>query len=58
MTNVVLKRCEIFTAATPKTTKLYGQIKPKIKSGGCQTGGFNDRYQLSPVLTQSPEPMA
>ena len=27
-----------YTLAKPKTTKLYGQISPNMKSGGCQLG--------------------
>ena len=40
------------------TKKLYGQINPKTKSGGCHDGAFKDLYQLSPVFTQKPEPIA
>jgi hypothetical protein len=39
-------------------TKLYGQIMPKIKSGGCQLGAFNDLYQLLPVVVHLAAPMA
>ena len=34
------------------------KIIPNIKSGGCQGGGLRLRYQPSPVLTQSPDPIA
>ena len=46
------------TAATARTMKLYGQMIPNTKSGGCHDGALRVRYQLSPVLTQTPEPMA
>ena len=45
------------TAATARTMKLYGQMIPNMKSGGCHDGALRVRYQLSPVLTQAPEPM-
>ena len=54
---MVLNLLATATEANPKITKLYGQIRPKIKSGGCQGGWLSERYQLSPVLTQRPEPI-
>ena len=44
-------------ADTARTMKLYGQMIPNMKSGGCHDGALSVRYQLSPVLTQAPEPM-
>ncbi len=35
---VVLNLFTTYTAAKPKITKLYGQIMPKMKSGGCKLG--------------------
>jgi hypothetical protein len=54
----VLNLFATVTAAMPRMTKLYGQIMPKIKSGGCQLGAFNDRYQELPVVVHLPAPMA
>ena len=54
----VLNLLATVTAATPKITKLYGQMIPKIKSGGCQLGAFNDRYQLLPVVVHLAAPIA
>ena len=50
-------RPAIMKAAIPRTIKLYGQIIPNIKSGGCHLGEFRLRYQSSPVFTQKPEPI-
>jgi hypothetical protein len=38
--------------------KLYGQIIPKIKSGGCHGGCTSDEYQPGELETQIPEPKA
>ncbi len=54
---VVLNLFATYTAAKPKITKLYGQIMPKIKSGGLQLGSLSERYQLSRVFTQRLEPI-
>ena len=58
MAKAVVSFLETLKPAIPRIRKLYGQIKPNIQSGGCQEGAFSWRYQLSPVFTQSPEPMA
>ena len=50
-------RCATRTDAIPMTIKLYGQITPKIKLGGCHDGLLRLAYQLSPVFTQRPDPM-
>ena len=45
------------TPATARMMKLYGQMIPNMYAGGCHDGALRVRYQLSPVLTQAPEPM-
>lgn len=50
--------CETWYAVTPKMKKLYGQISPKTKSGGCQGGRTSEVYQPGEVFTQMPEPTA
>ena len=42
----------------PSITKLYGQMTPNTKSGGCHGGRTSERYQSSPVDTQMPLPNA
>jgi len=49
---------ETRTAAMPRIMKLYGQIRPKTKSGGCHGGRFSDEYQPGELLVQIPEPSA
>lgn len=51
-------RWPMTTDAIPRTMKLYGQMIPKTNPGGCHDGLLMLAYQLSPVLTQRPEPMA
>jgi hypothetical protein len=42
----------------PSMMKLYGQIIPKTKLGGCHGGRLSDAYQPGELETQIPEPKA
>jgi hypothetical protein len=44
--------------ATTSIEKLYGQMIPNTKLGGCQDGRGSERYHWSSVATKRPEPMA
>jgi hypothetical protein len=46
------------TDAIPRTIKLYGQINPNTKSGGCHDGRLREPYQPGELFTQNPEPIA
>ena len=54
----LLNFCDTRNAVIPSTTKLYGQIRPKTKSGGCHGGLTSEAYQPGEALTQIPEPTA
>ena len=48
-------RQQMMEHTAARTTKLYGQIRPKIQLGGCQAGCSSPRYQEPLLLTHTPE---
>ncbi len=58
MTSDLVNIFEIRKAEIPNTIKLYGQIKPNTKSGGCQLGLLRDVYQPGELFTHIPDPTA